>query len=211
MTRASSGRKDSALSAITWWVGWIAVTIVSFFVSCWFWTGHLARHYGTMDKPGAPLVWVVAVFGTWMILLVPLIVIMYAKVDKAYEDARIGREGDAYEKVRRAMGVRCLDIPQRSRVLAEPLRRKLKQWPETVRKGHLVHLILRDGRRVEHAFVLERREVLGVYDLSDRTFDPSAITDIEPIPQDRIPDFNSARWVRLDGVGLPFEDEKPAV
>src|SRR5687768_2772555 len=85
---------------VLWWIGWITLTIISFFISCYFWTGFIAKYVGSMDKPGVPIVWVTAVFGTWMVLLVPLIVIMYSKVDKAYEDARLKRETDAFNKAK---------------------------------------------------------------------------------------------------------------
>lgn len=78
-------KKDST---ILWWIGWIVLTIVSFFVSHWFWTPFIAKHAGDMSRPGVPLLWVTAVFGSWMVLLVPLIIVMYNKVDRAYEDAR---------------------------------------------------------------------------------------------------------------------------
>ena len=82
-------------NTVLWWVGWIALTILSFFACCYFWTGFIARHIGGMDTGNAPILWVTAVFGSWMVLLVPLIIVMYAKVDKAYEDARIRRESAA--------------------------------------------------------------------------------------------------------------------
>ena len=82
---------------VLWWIGWIALTIVAFFIPCYAWTKFFAMHAGTMDKPGMPALWVTAVFGTWMIFLVPLIIVMYNKVDRAYEDARNARERQAKE------------------------------------------------------------------------------------------------------------------
>lgn len=206
----SPSRDTSGLRAVAWWTAWIGVTIVSFFVSCWFWTGFLSRHYGTMDRPGAPILWVTAVFGTWMILLVPLIVIMYAKVDKAYEDARLNREESAYEKTRCAMGVRCLDIPIADRRLDEAMRRRLKRIPPTIRNGHLVRLRLADGRTVPYAFVLEGRELAGVYGERNPRLSARQITELDPVAPADIPDFEASGWVRLDGVGIPF-DEKSVV
>ena len=87
MTRSNGGRQT-----VFWWIGWIVLTILSFFLSCFFWTRHIALHVGPMSQPGVSILWISAVFGTWMLLLVPLIIVMYNKVDKAYEDARIVRE-----------------------------------------------------------------------------------------------------------------------
>src|SRR3990167_5619830 len=92
-------RKESAKEyPVLWWVGWIVLTIASFFVSCYFWTGFIAKHVGPMDQNGVPILWVAAVFGSWMVLLVPLIIVMYNKVDRSYEDARMHRESEMQKK-----------------------------------------------------------------------------------------------------------------
>jgi hypothetical protein len=194
--------KNEAQRTIAWWLGWITLTIVTFFVAAWFWTGVIAKHYGNMQTPGAPAVWVAAVFGTWMILLVPLIIVMYNKVDKAYEDARIARETQAFEKAKASFKVRFVDVEESRRVLPGPVQKKMKLMPWTVnRRGHLVSVVLRDGRRIDNVFVLDRREVLGVYDRDDMGFDAADVADVILCDEMRLPAFRADRWLRVDGVG----------
>ena len=192
--------KQQVSSTILWWLGWILLTIFSFFVSCFFWTRFIARHVGAMDQQGTPILWVTAVFGTWMIFLVPLIIVMYQKVDKAYEDARIARERAAAQKGSLASAYRTVDIGDSQRTLSQALCNKLKHLPETVRRGHLVTAILKNGRRVEHVFILNKKEVLGVYGLETLDFLVADIVDLNPANLDRLPLFETRGWLRLDGV-----------
>ena len=183
---------------ITWWLGWITLTILSFFVSCYFWTGFIARHVGSMRTSGVPVLWVTAVFGSWMILLVPLIIVMYYKVDKAYEDARIVRETAAVQKARSELKLRSVFIEESERLLNAALVKKLKKFPETIKHGHLVHATLKDGRKIKNIFVHDRRDVVGVYGLKEASFRVRDIVDIEPVDLDKIPMFETNQWLRLD-------------
>lgn len=196
-----SGKKTTGSTTVLWWIGWILLTIISFFVSCYFWTGFIASHVGAMDKPGAPVLWVTAVFGSWMVLLVPLIILMYHKVDKAYEDARIERETAALGKAKAVFKVRSLLIEPGKRTLDKTVSEKLKRTPPTIKKGHLVTAVLKDGRKIENVFILNRNEVLGLYDRDSLDFEAKEIVDIEAADLDKLPDFKSEKWLRLDGVG----------
>lgn len=186
---------------MAWWIGWILLTIGAFFLSCFFWTRLIAERVGPIQKPGVAILWVAAVFGTWLILLVPLIVVMYRKVDKAYEDARITREKESFERSKKDLGVKCILIEDSQRLLKKELVQKLKQMPETIRRGHLITAILKNGTRVENVFVVDRKDVLGVYGQDRLTFDIRQIVDIEPADLDHLPDFKPEKWLRLDGVG----------
>ena len=199
MTKTISKKKES--STVGWWIGWITLTIASFFVSCYFWTGVIARHAGNMDKPGVPILWVTAVFGSWMALLVPLIIVMYHKVDKAYEDARISRETAQFQKAKENFKVRSVLIQDSERKLKKELGAKLKHYPETIRRGHLVTATLNNGQKVSNVFILKRKEVLGIYGVDEINFKIRDIIDIEPVHSDRIPNFTAEGWLRLDGVG----------
>jgi uncharacterized membrane protein len=187
-------------NTILWWIGWIVLTIVSFFVSCWFWTGFIAKNVGPMSQSGVPILWVTAVFGSWMVLLVPLIVVMYNKVDRAYEDARISRETRQFEAVRKEVNVRSVQVEEKDRLLPRELADKVKKMPEALRKGHLVSAVLKDGRRFDHVFIANRREVLGIYDQTQMPFRVSDIADLVPADLDKLPNFEENRWLRLDGV-----------
>lgn len=194
-------------SSVGWWLGWITLTIVSFFLSCYFWTGFIAKHAGTMDKPGVPVLWVTAVFGSWMVLLVPLIILMYNKVDKAYEDARIARESVQFEKAKKEFKVQSVHVETSQRMLKKELAAKLKKYPETIRRGHLVTATLNNGQKVENVFILDKKEVLGVYGVKTLTFNIQDIVDVEPVAMDQIPSFKTEEWLRLDGVGESFDND----
>ena len=186
-------------STVLWWLGWITLTIVSFFVASWFWTGFIAERVGDMQKPGVPILWISAVFGTWMVFLIPLIIVMYHKVDKAYEDARIAREKARLGSTPKEFNVKSIHVDDSQRLLRKELTGKLRSYPEAIRRGHLVTAVLKDGRRVENVFVLNRKNVLGVYGVEDLTFRIGDIVDVEPADLDHLPDFKTENWLRLDG------------
>jgi hypothetical protein len=187
-------------TGVWWWIGWIILTIVSFFAACYLWTPLIAKHVGTMDKPWAPILWITAVFGTWMVLLIPLIVVMYAKVDKAYEDARMSREAAQLKKVALAPnGPRFIFTEPSERALPKPLSDKLKKMPEAIRRGHLVKVTLKDGRQFDNVFIHDKREVLGIYGQTQMPFLTADVSDLEPVDLDKLPRFTQDNWLRLDG------------
>ncbi len=191
--------KKSSAQTVGWWVGWILLTILSFFASCYFWTGFIAKHVGSMKDPKVPILWVTAVFGSWLILLIPLIIVMYYKVDKAYEDARIERDKKRQSQTQRNDSFKSIFIEDSKRLLSKPLVEKIKRFPETIRQGHLVTATLRDGKKIDHVFVFDKKDVLGVYGVKQLSFQIDEIVDIEPADLDRLPDFRTENWLRLDG------------
>lgn len=195
-------KKTSTEYTVLWWIGWITLTILTFFVSCYFWTGFIAKYVGTMSQKGVPLIWVAAVFGSWLILLVPLIIVMYSKVDKAYEDARMSRESNQYEKMVASLKFKSILAPDEDRRLSVHLVQKIKKIPATLKDGHLVTAILKSGQKIPFVFIYKRSEVLGVYDRTSFDFKASDIADIEPADLDRLPAFETKKWLRLDGAGL---------
>ncbi len=188
-------------STIVWWVSWIFLTILTFFVAAYFWTWFIARYVGRMQDSGMPVLWVVAVFGTWMLMLVPLIVLMYNKVDKTYEDARIRRETESMTRLQKYAPYRGEFVEETKRRIGESLVAKLREYPEVLKRAHLVHARLRDGRRVENIFIYDKKEMLGVYDRERLDFDPSEIVDVEPVDIQNLPAYEEAKWLRLDGIG----------
>lgn len=189
---SSSKPKKPGVQTIFWWILWIVLTIGSFFVAAAFWTPIIAQKFGSVRETKASIYWVVSVFGSWMILLVPLIVFMYSKVDKAYEDARIRREQNA-------LRFRSINIDQSKRMLPSGLCRSLQNSPETIQGGHLVTALLKDGRRIPNVFIANRSEVLGVYDVHEMPFEISEIQSLELIDLEKIPAFLTTSWLRLDG------------
>jgi len=189
---------------ITWWIGWMALTITAFFASVGFWTWFYAREGVSLQTSGNTAKWVFSVFGTWMLALLPLIVIMYQKVDRAYEKARIRRESREEEAELTKPRARTVFINSTQRTLEKTLSRRLREIPATLKRGkqvgHLVTAVLKDGRRVEHVFISNRSEVLGVYGQEKLTFTSEEISDFEPANLGALPgDFSEQTWLRLDG------------
>lgn len=186
---------------VTWWIGWMALTIAAFFASAGFWTWYFAKGGGNIQDPGASGRWVFAVFGTWMVALLPLFIVMYQKVDRAYENARLRKEEGETKKPR----PKAVWIDPEKRRLEEPLVRKLKQLPVTLKKGrdlgHLVTAVLRDGRKFQNVFIANRAEILGIYGYPNLPFEAGEIVDLEPANLDQLPSFSEENWLRLDGRG----------
>jgi len=183
---------------VLWWVGWIVLTILSFFVSCYFWTGFIAKHVGPMEQNGVPILWVAAVFGTWMVLLVPLIVVMYNKVDRSYEDARNRRETEKQKKRASQRGLLASDVPVSRRLLPKSIQKKLKKLPRTLRQGQLVALKFRDGSRLENVFVLAHEEIVGLYGREDFPFDAQDVVDAELLDPAKTQPIEAEKWLRFE-------------
>ena len=191
MNKMASGKQT-----VLWWVLWITGTIASFFVAHAIWTPWIAEHFGSVRETKTAVIWVTAVFGTWMIILVPMIVVMYSKVDKAYEDARLRRE-----KLQNQF--RSISVDKNKRLLSSELSEKISPHPQAIEGGHLITAILKDGRRIENVFVQEGNEIIGIYDAREMKFDASDVADIEMTDLEKLPPFETTSWLRLDGVTAP--------
>jgi len=123
---------------------------------------------------------------------------MYWKVDKAYEDARIIREKKA-EKFKDPIKIKAVFVKQSARKLPRAISKKLKNVPRTIRDGHLVTAILKDGRKMENVFIARSKELLGIYDQTELTFEGADLVDVEPTDIAHPPDFTQKIWLRLDG------------
>ncbi len=197
MSNQSSSKKTTAgTQTIFWWIIWISFTIGSFFIAAYIWTPIIAKHFGSVRQTNASIAWVVAVFGTWMIILVPLIVLMYSKVDKVYEDARIRREKNVAR-------FRSISVNPSKRLLPESVRQKISAWPKTIAAGHLVNITLTDGQKIQNVFVFEGKEVLGIYNASEFSFEGKNVADVEPVDFKEVPAFLANLWLRLDGIKAP--------
>ncbi len=194
--KPAASQKKSGSQTIFWWVVWILLTIGSFFVAAAIWTPILYKHFGSVRENKASIAWVTAVFGTWMAILVPLIIVMYSKVDKAYEDARIRREKNAAR-------FRSIFVEPSKRALPEPILRKLSAWPKTIEEGQLVHVTLKDGRRFSNVFVSEQKEILGIYNETEFPFEGKDVTDVELSDLKEGSPLFANQWLRLDGVQAP--------
>ena len=185
-------------STVTWWLIWISLTIGSFFLAVWFWTPFIAARFGSTRNHTTSLIWIIAVFGSWLAALIPLMIFMYQKVDKAYEDARIRREVRA-EKFKDPVKITAVYIEESKRHLPKEIAAKLKKVPQTIKGGHLITAVLKDGRKIENVFIAQGKELLGVYNQEQLTFEAKDIVNFEPADLSHPPDFTQKIWLRLDG------------
>jgi len=189
----SASAKKSGSWSVLWWVVWIILTIGSFFAASAFWTPIIAKHFGSIRETKAASMWILAVFGTWMVMLLPLIVVMYQKVDKAYDDVRIRRE-------KAALRFRSIYVDTAKRILPENVSEKMIGWPETIEGGHLISVILQDGRRIPHVFIKDRREILGLYNYTSLPFEGKDVTEVEQEDPKEVAYSFTTNWLRMDGV-----------
>lgn len=185
-------------STVMWWLIWISVTIGSFFLAVWFWTPFIAARFGSIKNPTTSLLWIAAVFGSWLAALIPLMILMYYKVDKAYEDARIKREMRS-EQFKDHTKIKAVFVEESKRRLPKELSEKIKKTPQTIKGGHLITAILKDGRKIQNVFVSRGKEILGIYDQEELTFEGADIANFEPADLTSPPDFTQKIWLRLDG------------
>ena len=131
-----------------------------------------------------------------MIFLIPLIIVMYSKVDKAYEDARLRRENAA-------LRFRSTWVDPSKRMIPSNLKSKLGSIPNTIAGGKLLRVTLKDGSTVPFIFTNEEGEILGVYNQTALSFEGMDVADIEEVIPDEMPSFLVPNWLRLDGVKPP--------
>ena len=196
--------QKASSQSVLWWVLWITGTILAFFIAVWIWTPVIAARLGSIHNSRTAVIWVAAVFGTWMVILVPMIVVMYQKVDKAYDDARIRREKSAAQQSSQTTArFRSVLVEKSKRLLEPTVAAKLRKIPETVKGGHLVSATLKDGRKISNIFISNAQEILGIYDFTEMPFEGKEILDLEPADLDTAPPLLAPNWLRLDGVSAP--------
>ncbi len=180
---------DQEKAVDAWFMG--MGTFIGFLVlSAFIWSVVFKDRIGPDPKGFDPL-WVKAVLGSWLIILVPFLILMYRKADKIFSTAV---ERQTY-------------VPKFKTVAVDPVKRTLpEQWalelkgsPPTLPKGHLVRLALKDGREIPHVFVVNAREILGVYDREIFDFEAKDIVKIEVMARKELLPYDETKWLRLDG------------
>lgn len=180
---------DQERSVDLWLFGmgtFIGLLILSSFSWSVFFKEHLGRNF---SGGGFNPVWAKAVFGSWLFLLMPFLIFMYRRADQIFKEA-IVRQTQTGPKFR------TLLVEKSKRRLPEKVAFKMKIFLPTLREGHLVNLILKDGRKIPDVFVMND-EILGVYDRLELGFNTHEITDIEPVGE--MPPYEETKWLRLDG------------
>ena len=181
---------DDQEKAVDAWLGGMSLFIGSLILSCLFWTVRYKQQ--VMESPALDEMWAKSVFGTWLVLLLPFLVMMYRQADRLFKTAE--------ERQLYTPRFKIQSVDEAKRQLSESLKKKIKAIQPALPGGHIVTAILSNGKKIPHVFIYQGREVLGVYD-RELDFSLADIIDFEPIPLDNLPAYEETKWLRLDGKG----------
>ncbi len=145
-----------------------------------------------LSKPVGVLepLWVKAVFGSWLVFLIPFLIVMYRQADNIFKTA-VERQiyNPRYKRV---------FIESSRRQLPENIVNRLKNIESTIPGGHLVEIRLRNGKKIPYVFIYNSREILGVYDREDLGFSIRDIDGFEVMDKKGLPAFIETKWLRID-------------
>lgn len=141
-------------------------------------------------KQGFHSGWTKSVIGTWLFSMLPFLVFLYKKADQIFKNA-VQRQTETPPKFR------SIFVEKQKRLIPERIAARLESAPPLLENGYVVTVILKDGRKIPHVFVINSKEVLGIYDRSELGFEMNEVVDIEPV--DQLPVYEEGRWLRLDG------------
>ena len=174
--------------AVDAWLMGMSIFIGSLVMSALGW-GIVFKPRLHTESAGMDGVWMKAVFGTWLAVLIPFLIFMYRKADFIFQTARMRQ---TYEP-----NYRQAAIPREERLLPQALADRLAAAKPILPKGHLIHAKLKDGSWVKYLFILNGNEIAGIYDRERLDFDPRQIEEIQ-IVSEELPVFDPTRWLRLD-------------
>jgi hypothetical protein len=177
--------QDQEKAVDLWFVG-MAIFIGLLAASCLAWSFAFKNE---ILNEGMSHGWGKCVFGTWLAILIPFLVLMYRQADNLFKAAETRQ---TYQPRHRTQTV---DPVQRQ--ISPAVAAQLKAIKTTLPNGHVVTAILTDGRRVDSVFILNARELLGVYDRETLGFTASDIHSVESIPLDKLPAYEENLWLRL--------------
>lgn len=141
-------------------------------------------------KTGFDPSWTKAVIGTWLFSMLPFLVFLYKKADVIFKNAVL-RQTQTTPKFR------SIFVEKQKRFIPDGIASRLEALPPVLENGHVVTLILKDGRKIQDVFVINSKEILGIYDRSELGFKMSEVADIEPVAA--LPVYEESKWLRLDG------------
>ena len=179
---------DQEKSVDAWFLG-TSVFLGLLIASAFFWDLYFKSRLFP-DSPGLDPSWAKAVFGTWLVLLIPLGILMYREADKIFRQA-VDRQ--TYEP-----SFRSCWIESEKRRLPEKIASKIQPFKTTLPGGHVVKLHLKNGEVLPNVFILNGREVAGIYGYRSTHFDASEIEDVEITPLDQLPAYDESQWVRFN-------------
>ncbi len=173
--------------AVDAWLCGMGIFIGLLMASALFWDFIFRGRIASKGLDGG---WAKAVLGTWLLSLLPFLVWMYRQADQIFQSAvsRQLRTGPHY---------RATLVEKSKRILPENVAAKISRFTPSLKDGHVVSLLLKDGRRIPNIFVLNSKEILGIYDRSELGFEGEEVTDAEVM--DQLPAYEEEKWLRLDG------------
>ena len=175
--------------AVDAWLQGMAVFIALLVVSAAAWSWVFRMRIAAAGIDGT---WMKAVFGSWLLCAMPLLVFMYRKADQILKDATL-RQSHAAPRFKTDF------VEKAKRRLPPEAIRQLQGAKPALPRGHIVTAVLRDGTRIPDVFVMDGTEVLGVYKRERLDFNIADITAVEPVPPEKLPPYEETLWLRLDG------------
>ncbi len=179
-------------NAVDAWIRALGIFVGLFVTAALFWSFRLKSRILSYGSWGLDHEWAKAVFGSWLVMVIPFLILMYRKADAIFKTAVVRQTGNSLRHGK-------IFLEKSRRVLSRSIVEKLKTFPPTLPKGHVVTAVLKDGRKVPDVFVFNASEMLGVYDRDSVDFDSQDILDIELTPLDQLPPYEESKWLRLDG------------
>src|SRR3989338_2775624 len=177
--------QEKAVDAWLFGMGiFIGLLVVSLFVWSWLLKERI-------NQGGYDTLWVKSVFVSWLVILLPFLILMYRKADLIFKTA--------VERQTYSPKFRTVSVERSKRPLPASFAQQLKGIPPTLRGGQVVTLVLKNGRKVPHVFVLDYQEILGIYDQKEYDFNPTDVSGLETILLENLPAYEESKWLRLDG------------
>lgn len=167
--------------------GGMSLLIAALIAASLFWSFRMRE---AVLADGLNRVWMKNVGGTWLLALLPLLVLMYRRADVIF---RLADERQNYKP-----GYQRAVVSIVERTLSPEISERLKKLPETLPHGHVVTVILKDGQKISNVFIKYRREIAGIYDRSELGFRSSDIGDVEPMKTEEWSVCEESKWFRFD-------------
>ena len=171
------------------WLTGMGFFIGLFVLSAFFWSWALkARIFP--DTPGLDPVWMKAVFASWLVILIPLLIWMYRSADAIFKTAN---ERKSIEPRFKAHW-----IDPEKRLLPAALAEKVRSHKPTLPGAHVVTGRLKSGEFLPHLFILNAKEVIGAYDPQKIDLDASQLEDVIVLDPSKLPVYDESKWVRFN-------------
>jgi uncharacterized membrane protein len=173
------------------WLAGMAVYIGALIASSLLWSfvfrGDLHRESAGLYGP-----WLKAVVATWLVALIPFLVVMYRKADMLFKEAH-ERQTSRGPKFQSTL------VEKAARQLPVEIAAQISTFPEMLENGRIITLKLKDGREIRNVFVINSREVIGLYDCESMNFKTADVIGVQSVDSEKLPLYDETRWLRLDG------------